>query len=87
MEIYNKWANIDDEIWAKIIVLERNRRLAKAYARAPILTINGSTKEFDGYHIGLNGFTNPMRDSKTEMTKQAIADVSRLDICHQLNLI
>jgi len=32
-EVLNKWESIDDEIWAKIIVLERNRRVAKAYAR------------------------------------------------------
>merc|ERR1719188_191443 len=54
--------HIDDEIWAKIIVLERNRRVAKAYARAPVLTVNGS----DGFRIGVAGFDNPMRDAKTE---------------------
>jgi hypothetical protein len=32
-----------------VIVLERNRRVAKAYARAPVLTINGSQDGFDGY--------------------------------------
>ena len=45
-----KWDNIDDEIWAKVIVLERNRRIAKAYARAPVLTVNGSE---DGSMRGL----------------------------------
>ena len=34
-EVLDKWESIDDEIWAKVIVLERNRRVAKAYARAP----------------------------------------------------
>ena len=62
----NKWQSIDDEIWAKIIVLERNRRVAKAYARAPVLTVNGSDDGFDGFRIGLAGFDNPMRDAKTE---------------------
>merc|ERR1712223_7132 len=47
-EVLNKWQSIDDEIWAKIIVLERNRRVAKAYARAPVLTVNGSDDGFDG---------------------------------------
>ena len=28
-EILRKWDSIDDEIWAKVIVLERNRRVAK----------------------------------------------------------
>lgn len=45
----NKWTQIDDEIWSKVIVLERNRRVAKAYARAPVLTVNGSDAGFDGF--------------------------------------
>ncbi|CAB4065198.1 unnamed protein product [Lepeophtheirus salmonis] len=62
----------DDEIWAKVIVLERNRRVAKAYARAPVLTISGSEDGFDGFRIGVNGFANPMRDPKTEEFKAQI---------------
>lgn len=50
-EILCKWDNIDDEIWAKVIVLERNRRTAKAYARAPVLTVNGSDDGFDGFRL------------------------------------
>ena len=75
-EVLNKWESIDDEIWAKIIVLERNRRVAKAYARAPVLTVNGSDDGFDGFRIGLSGFENPMRDSKTEEVKRHIGQVS-----------
>ena len=48
-EVMSKWHSIDDEIWAKVIVLERNRRVAKAYARAPVLTVNGSDDGFDGF--------------------------------------
>lgn len=44
----DKWNQIDDEIWAKVIVFERNRRVAKAYARAPVLTVNGAEDGFDG---------------------------------------
>lgn len=47
-EVLDKWRQIDDEIWAKIIVFERNRRVAKAYARVPVLTVNGSDDGFDG---------------------------------------
>lgn len=47
-EVLGKWTQIDDEIWAKVIVFERNRRVAKAYARAPVLTVNGSDDGFDG---------------------------------------
>ncbi|KAF7494497.1 hypothetical protein SSS_06550 [Sarcoptes scabiei] len=74
LEILNKWEQIDDEIWAKLICMERNRRVAKAYARAPILTINGSEDGFDGYRIGLNGFDNPLRDPKTDAIKHHIGD-------------
>lgn len=71
-EVLNKWGQIDDEIWAKIICMERNRRVAKAYARASVLTINGSNDGFDGYRIGLCGFDNPMRDPRTEELKKQI---------------
>ena len=50
-EVLSKWHSIDDEIWAKVIVLERNRRVAKAYARAPVLTVNGSEDGFDGFRL------------------------------------
>jgi hypothetical protein len=52
--------------------MERNRRVAKAYARAPVLTINGGEGGFDGFRLGLNGFSNPMRDPKTEEFKETI---------------
>ena len=74
-EVLSKWESIDDEIWAKIIVLERNRRVAKAYARAPVLTVNGTDDGFDGFRIGLAGFENPMRDPKTEEAKRLIGQV------------
>ena len=53
-EVLGKWESIDDEIWAKVIVLERNRRVAKAYARAPVLTINGSDEGFDGFRYEIH---------------------------------
>jgi hypothetical protein len=71
-EVIDKWDSIDDEIWAKVIVLERNRRVAKAYARAPVITVNGSTDGFDGFRIGVAGFENPLRDSNTSATIQAL---------------
>ena len=81
-EVLSKWESIDDEIWAKIIVLERNRRVAKAYARAPVLTVNGTDDGFDGFRIGLAGFENPMRDPKTEEAKRLIGQVNMCNVSY-----
>jgi hypothetical protein len=40
-EVLEKWDTIDDEVWAKIIVLERNKRIAKVYAKTRIMSLNG----------------------------------------------
>lgn len=77
-EVLDKWDSIDDEIWAKIVVLERNRRVAKAYARAPVLTVNGTDQGFDGFRIGLSGFENPMRDIGTEESLKQISQGFKL---------
>lgn len=82
-----KWDNIDDEIWAKVIVLERNRRIAKAYARAPVLTVNGSEDGFDGFRIGVNGFENPMRDHKVTEFKSQIGAGCKLKMDDSGNIL
>ncbi|XP_065347845.1 uncharacterized protein exp [Cloeon dipterum] len=86
-EVLDKWHQIDDEIWAKVIVLERNRRVAKAYARAPVLTINGSDDGFDGFRIGLCGFDNPLRDAKTEEVKRHIGHGIKVKMDDQGNVL
>ncbi|CAL7950904.1 unnamed protein product [Xylocopa violacea] len=86
-EVLDKWNQIDDEIWAKVIVFERNRRVAKAYARAPVLTINGSNDGFDGFRIGLCGFENPMRDPKTEEAKKHINQGVKIKMDEQGNIL
>ena len=73
--MFNKWEQIDDEIWAKVICMNGKRRVAKAYARAPVLTVDGSHDGFDGYRIGLNGFENPLLDLKTEEVMRYIGKV------------
>jgi len=86
-EVLNKWESIDDEIWAKVIVMERNRRVAKAYARAPVLTVNGSDEGFDGFRIGVNGFDNPMRDPKTEEFKNQIGQGCKVKMDETGNIL
>uniref|UniRef100_T1K6C1 MH2 domain-containing protein n=1 Tax=Tetranychus urticae TaxID=32264 RepID=T1K6C1_TETUR len=70
-EVTDKFDTIDSEIWGKIVYMEKNRRLAKAYARSSpnqcdsIVRITNSTIGFDGLTIGLAGFPNPNRDQLT----------------------
>ncbi|RWS12554.1 uncharacterized protein B4U79_15579, partial [Dinothrombium tinctorium] len=82
-----KWEQIDDEIWGKIIYMERNRRVAKAYARAPVLSINGSEDGFDGYKIGLNGFDNPVNDALVKRVKRHVGQGVRIKIDETGNVI
>ena len=42
--IDRKWPYLDDEVWAKIVVLEKNNMVAKAYIKTPMLSIDGSNK-------------------------------------------
>merc|ERR1711874_451091 len=86
-EVLDKWDSIDDEIWAKVIVLERNRRVAKAYARAPVVTVNGSDEGFDGFRIGVAGFDNPMRDVGTEETIRQINQGFKLKMDDMGNIL
>lgn len=86
-EVLEKWHQIEDEIWAKVILFERNRRIAKAYARAPVLTINGSDDGFDGFRIGLNGFDNPMRDRDTQTCKRLIDHGVKIKMDDQGNIL
>ncbi|RWS08619.1 uncharacterized protein B4U79_10575, partial [Dinothrombium tinctorium] len=86
-EILNKWEQIDDEIWAKIICMELNRRVAKAYARAPVITVNGSTIGFDGYRVGLRGFENPKREACTKEALELINDGIKLKMDESGNIL
>lgn len=45
--------------------MERNRRIAKAYARSPIIRMDNRCIGFNGDSIGLRGFENPFRDTET----------------------
>lgn len=53
--------------------MERNRRVAKAYARSPVITIDNGSIGFDGDSIGLRGFENPYRDTEILVTHKSIS--------------
>lgn len=86
-EIVRKWASLDNEIWAKVIIHERNRRVAKAYIRLPYLIVTGSKIGFDGYSIGLNGFENLYRDPETDFIVKNLEKGIRIKIDNEGNLI
>ena len=67
--------------------MERNRRIAKAYSRVPVLSITGAEDGFDGYKIGMNGFDNPMRDALTKTVKRHIGKGVRLKMDDLGNII
>lgn len=80
---------IDDEIWGKIVIMERwgleeiyrkrgfrCKRVAKAYLRKTTVIIDGSEDEFDGKTLGFNYFENPERDEQTKEIRAKIGDVS-----------
>ncbi|OQV13866.1 hypothetical protein BV898_11866 [Hypsibius exemplaris] len=86
-EVFEKWPYIDDEIWSKVICMEKNRRVAKAYARVPKITINGSDEGFDGQRIGLSGFDNAKRNPDTERIKQHIGQGIQLKMDNAGNIL
>lgn len=52
--------------------MERDHRIAKAYARSPVISINNGSHGFDGDSIGLNGFDNPYADSEVTSIKRSL---------------
>jgi len=68
--------------------MERNRRIGKAYARVPIVTIDGSHElSYDGYKLALNGFDNPDRDAKTEECRKRIGKGIRIKMDNYGNIL
>ncbi|CEF68936.1 SMAD domain, Dwarfin-type and SMAD/FHA domain and SMAD domain-like-containing protein [Strongyloides ratti] len=65
---------LDDEIWGKLIIMEKNRRIAKAYLRKTTIIVDGGDEEFDGMTIGFNYFSNPDRDHQTSELRKKIGD-------------
>ena len=60
--------------------MEKNRRVAKAYAKTPILSINSSKCGFEGFKVGVNGFQNPWRDQEVRECKAGIGAGCKLKL-------
>ena len=52
-----------------------------------MLTVNGSEEGFDGFRIGVNGFDNPLRDTKTEEFKEQIGKGCKLKMDDSGNIL
>lgn len=78
---------MNDDIWAKLIYFEQNRRLAKAYVSAPVLTIDGSSNGLDGFRIGLNGIENDYRNLDSMACLRSIGQGIKLKIDAQGNIL
>ncbi|KAF1748652.1 hypothetical protein GCK72_025119 [Caenorhabditis remanei] len=87
-EVLNKLSegSIDDEIWGKIVIMERCKRVAKAYLRKTTVIIDGSEDEFDGKTLGFNHFDNPTRDDHTKEIRAKVADGVILKMDYQGNI-
>ncbi|KAI1285301.1 hypothetical protein HDE_12088 [Halotydeus destructor] len=78
-EILMKYQQLDDDIWGKLIYMQRNRRVAKVYTRAPVVNINGGTEmDFDGWSLGLSAFGNVHRDKKVDLVTAHMGDGVKL---------
>lgn len=60
--------------------MEKKRRVAKAYARAPFIIVDGSDTGFDGIRVGLKGFGNEKRSEKAKEIFNLIGEVRFLMI-------
>ncbi|KHJ43436.1 MH2 domain protein [Trichuris suis] len=86
-EIGSKLPSLDDGIWGKLILMEKNRRIAKAYLRAPSLQVDGSRLGFDGGVVGFNSFPVPARDGHTNEIRNKICSGVAIKIDRQGNIL
>ena len=78
--IDQKWPRMDDEVWAKIILMEKTNTLGKAYVRSPVFMVDGSDSGFDGEKVGVNGFRREDEDNDSLMVKTLIEEGCRLKL-------
>ena len=65
-EVMEKWNTIDDQIWGKVILMEKNSRVGKVFLNRSEIVVTNEDSGFDiTGKIGLRGFDNKMRDYET----------------------
>uniref|UniRef100_A0A5S6R4V4 Metalloendopeptidase n=1 Tax=Trichuris muris TaxID=70415 RepID=A0A5S6R4V4_TRIMR len=87
LEIGSKLPSLDDGIWGKLILMEKNRRIAKAYLRAPSLQVDGSRSGFDGGVVGFNSFPGAVRDGQANEIRNKICSGVAIKIDRQGNVL
>jgi len=66
-ETESKLDHMDDEVWCKLIIMEKNRRVAKVLLRRAVNLINNSDVGYNSNGIiGLVGFENVLREKETK---------------------
>ena len=78
-EVMEKWDTIDDQIWAKVVVMEKNRRVSKMFLHKSEMVVTNEEMGYDiSGRIGLRGFDNKMRDAETETILKRLGKGCRL---------
>ena len=87
-EVEDKWDHIDDEVWSKVIIMEKNKRVAKILLRKPNVGINnGEVGYSTSGVIGLRGFENSIRSKETESVLKRVGKGCRISMDNGGNII
>lgn len=73
--------SLDDEIWGKVVVMERGHRIAKAYLRKTTIIVDGGDEEFDGRTLGYNHFRAIETRSSAADFRAKIGEVIKIQCC------
>ena len=46
-ELEEMWDQVDDEVWAQLIIMEKNKRIDKVFLRKPKITISNGNEHYD----------------------------------------
>jgi len=87
-ETESKLDQMDDEVWCKLIIMEKNRRVAKVLLRRAVNLINNSDVGYNSNGIiGLNGFQNILREKETKETLRKVGKGCRIGMDKGANIL